>query len=177
MNTLSVGAKVYYEIDLETGTRTLKRCGASEFMRLLAQAEEEERSAPVGTGTLNEAELRALGETYNPRRMSQEEYERFIAFLVEKNVLSGKETYDIGLGRVTLRPGCFVQGRLAPNLPAGALSIRTLSDANGDALTFVKLKASWCNRDSWSDRITYDALQKVSRILLKIDQYRAHPFS
>ena len=86
--------------------------------------------------------------------------------------MSEKETYDIGLSRVTIRPGCYVKGQLAPNVPASALSIRTLSDAGGDALYYVKLKMQWCNRNAWGDRITYDALQKVSSILLKMDSAR-----
>ena len=43
---------VYYDIDMSTGKRTLKKCEYSEFMRLLAEAEEEERNAPIGTGKL-----------------------------------------------------------------------------------------------------------------------------
>ena len=165
---------VYYDIDMSTGTRTLKKGNYSEFMRLLAEAEEEERNAPVGTGKLTTEEIQNLAKKYDPHNMSQDEYERFIAYLQDKNVLSQKETYDIGLGRVTIRPGCYVQGRLAPNLPASALSIRTLNDANGDALYYVKLKAQWCNRNSWGDRITYDALQKISNILLKMDSVQTN---
>lgn len=163
---------VYYDIDMSTGKRTLKKCEYSEFMRLLAEAEEEERNAPIGTGKLTEEEIQGLAEKYDPNHMSQSEYDRLIAYLVERNVLSEKETYDIGLSCVTIRPGCYVKGQLAPNVPASALSIRTLSDAGGDALYYVKLKMQWCNRNAWGDRITYDALQKVSSILLKMDSAR-----
>lgn len=161
--------KVYYDIDMKTGARTLKKGNYSEFMQLLAEAEEEERNAPVGTGKLTKEEIRDLAEKYDPQNMSQEEYERFIAYLVEKNVLSKKETYDIGLSCVTIRPGCYIKGGFAPNLPANAMSIRTLKDAGGDAIYWAKLMAQWCNRNSWSDRIKYDALQKVSDILLEMD--------
>lgn len=163
---------VCYASDPSTGKVKRGTLDRSEFMRLLAEAEEEARSTPLGNGTLTDQEVRELAGKYDPRHMSQTEYSSFIDYLTGKNVLSTIETYDIGLYRVVLRPGCFVSARVVPDLPRHALSIRTLKDADGDAICWADLMLQWCNRNSESDRIRAGALQKISRILRQMDSLR-----
>ena len=176
MNELSVSNYMpCYSFDKATGEMKLGQYDRAQFMRELAEAEEEYRKMPVGNGTLTDQEVWELAQKYDPRDMTQEEYETFISHLVDKNVLSAKETYDIGLERVTLRPGSFRQCgfSVVPNLPSQELSVRTLKDANGNAIYWADLMLKWCNRGSEDGRIKAGALQKVSNILRRMDSAKS----
>ena len=170
MSNLSVSKYMpCYTTDPSTGKLKLDKYDQTEFMRLMAEAEEEYRNTPLGTGTLTDREILELAEKYDPKHMSQAEYEQFISRLVDKNVLSAKETYNIGLRRVTLRPGSFTQAQIVPNLSGSELSVRTLKDAKGDAIYFADLMLKWCNRSTEAGRIDAGALQKVRNILRQMD--------
>lgn len=158
-----------YTLDPTTGKAKLDKYDQTKFMQLLAEAEEEYRNTPLGTGTLTDQEIQALAKKYDPKHMSQSEYEQFISCLVDKNVLSAKETCNIGLRRVILRPGSYTQAQIVPNLSSNELSIRTLEDAKGDASYFVDLLLKWCSRSTEAGRIDAGALQKVSNILRQME--------
>jgi len=158
-----------YHIDPSTKQIKAGQYNNSEFLRQLQQQD----TLQIGTKTLSAQEIQQLAAEYDPSNMSQKEYSEFIDLLVRKGVLGSDETYDLGLARVTLRPGQLMQGGTAPNLSQKDLSIRTLKDAQGDALHLVDVMAKWCAGEAKVDKVKMNALSKVEYILREMKSYRA----
>lgn len=99
------------------------------------------------------AELAELAAKYNPRRMTQAEYDSFLENLVDKGILSKSDLDHLGYrGMVVLGPeseGAYswgvtsrwdVSGMSLSQL-RGFTGAASLADAGGDALTMARLLA------------------------------------
>ncbi len=107
-------------------------------------------SAPARK-TPSRAELAELAAKYNPRRMTEAEYDSFLEDLVDKGILSKSDLGHLGYrGMVVLGPeseGAHswgvtsrwdVSGMSLSQL-RGLAGVASLADAGGDALTMAKL--------------------------------------
>lgn len=161
-----------YHIDTTNKTMTLGRYNYSELMKRQAKLAEEERNQTIGTEELTDQQLRELASRYDPANMTQQEYDRFINELVSKGVLAQRETYDIGTDRVVLRPGHFSQGSFEPSFLIETSSIRTLADANGNAIDWTELLAQRAANNFSPNHVQYNALLKINKILQEMAQAR-----
>ncbi|MDE6841750.1 MAG: hypothetical protein K2P49_13110 [Oscillospiraceae bacterium] len=107
-------------------------------------------SAPARK-TPSREDLAELAAKYNPRRMTQAEYDSFLENLVDKGILSKSDLDHLGYrGMVVLGPeseGAYswgvtsrwdVSGMSLSQL-RGLAGVASLADAGGDALTMAKL--------------------------------------
>lgn len=163
-----------YYADTSTGKVIPGKFNYSEFRALLAKRAAAANSSAIKTGhaTLTPEDISYLAHHYNPTHMSQTEYTSFIDYLVKKEVLGEDEIYDIGLDRMIIRPGAYSTGCIAPNLSQRDLSLRTLADADGNALYWTKIMAQWRDGSSRWVNVKADAFQKVADILDKMQAQR-----
>ncbi len=148
------------------------KAGQEKMGIALAKLAEEERNQTIGTEKLTDQQLRELASRYDPANMTQQEYDRFINELVSKGVLAQRETYDIGTDRVVLRPGHFSQGSFEPSFLIETSSIRTLADANGNAIDWTELLAQRAANNFSPNHVQYNALLKINKILQEMAQAR-----
>lgn len=156
-----------FRLDPETRELKKERWDFKELLESQAQAAKEVPTA--GTAILTDRDIRTLAGQYNPRNMSQEAYWNFIADLVHRGVLSDYEADDLEyLGRVVLRPGAYVQGRIETSRP-----LRTLADAGGDAIRWTRDKylqqSGYTSKAAWYKAA---AFRKVSHILERMAAQR-----
>lgn len=109
-------------------------------------------SAPARR-TPSRADLAELAAKYNPRRMTQAEYDSFLEDLVDKGILSKSDLGHLGYrGMVVLGPeseGAYSWGvtsrwdvsGMSLSQFRGFTGVASLADAGGDALTMARLLA------------------------------------
>lgn len=135
-----------------------------EFRELMAQRAREYAAnkveEPFTRKELTQKELSAfaakLSEKYNPRNMTQQDYESFLEDLVAEGLLSKAEVETLGY------KGLVVVGNVSDGSFLGAVSVETktlnnnpyynryglvssLRDTNGDALAYAVLMSLWKN--------------------------------
>lgn len=136
------------------------------------QVEEAKWNPPeLGDQTLSEAEIQALAKKYDPKNMSQAEYDEFIQYLEGKGVLSRLETSDLGMSRITIVPGYFETAYIWTSSSSMGSSVHSLSDVGGNALQFAQIMSKWEVPDS-SVQIRKGAYSKVLGILNQMNAVR-----
>lgn len=124
--------------------------------------------------TLSSEEIDALAEKlyqkYDPRHMSQNEYNCFIDDLVNSGVMNRAETEFMG-GRLGIT--------VDPTAPGGLVKVRpgerlawSLAEANGDAKVFLNTLKQWYNSGTQADEARSNAIRKATAVLDAIIQRR-----
>ena len=101
MNILGVSNQVYrpcYKLNDSTGKVESGSYNYSALMENIQKqaAVAKEKMPEIGNKELSEAEIQELAEQFDPKDMTQDEYDKFIQYLQEKGVLSRIETNDLG---------------------------------------------------------------------------------
>lgn len=104
-----------------------------------------------------------LYQKYDPKHMSQAEYNNFIDDLVNSGALNRAETECMGG-----RSGITVD----PTAPGGLVKVRpgerlawSLAEANGDARVFLNTLNRWYNSGTQADQARSNAIRKAAAIL------------
>ena len=140
--------------------------------KIQKQIEEAKVNPPeIGNQTLSEAEIQELAKRYDPQNMTQDEYDEFIRYLQEKGVLSGLETSDLGMSRVTIVPGYFEPAYLWTSPSSVGSDVHSLNDVGGNALQFAQIMTRWKVPDS-DVQIRQGAYSKVLEILNQMNAAR-----
>lgn len=97
---------------------------------------------------LTPAEIKELAAKYDPSNMSTEEFDAFIKELEEKNALTKQDASNFGCGSESIvlgLPGELCTGYIVSGSEMGdwASRIKTLVDAEGDALLWTRLMSLW----------------------------------
>lgn len=143
-------------------TGTIPNCSAKirwgkEFLEEMSakvkqpSAGDAANTAPASRKELSDDEIADLADKYNAGYMSQEEFDAFLDELVERGYLTKNEIGGLGYGGAVTRPivggNIFGDGSLLitdmSKLPGGnpASLSYSLSDANGDILSWVRVRA------------------------------------
>ena len=125
---------------------------------------------------LSVEEIHALAERFDPSHMTQEEYDEFIGYLLEKGILQKEETRQIGYhGQYIFRSPTELEHICAAELVHSRFGLSPLH-TDGDLLTWVKLCALWENSDSQNpvtsslSEIRTGAFQTIYQIFSRMQQ-------
>lgn len=176
MNILGVSNQVYrpcYKLNDSTGKVESGSYNYSALMENIQKqaAVAKEKMPEIGNKELSEAEIQELAEQFDPKDMTQDEYDKFIQYLQEKGVLSRIETNDLGMSRCTITPGYFEPVYISSTLFGKDMLVGTLSDVGGNAIRYAELMTQW---EAPGDlQIKQNAFYKVLGILNEMNTVRS----
>ena len=125
----------------------------------------EGKNTKNSNGRLTDEEIKELSGKFNPEDMTQEQYDEFIDYLLDKGIISDKEaSYGLGQNRVVLKDlGIKAYYR---ELKEGSNDfIDSLSEADGNAMKFISEMLQW----EGNDERNY-AFEKILSILKRIQE-------
>lgn len=131
---------------------------------------------------LSKEDLKELAERFDPNHMSQEEYDEFIDFLLDKGYLRQEETLRIGYhGVVCFRSqsemsACYITDA-KDALPYIGVGL-SLTDLNGDVLAKCRLSTLWKTCHGAPEAVaaaedTKNAFQAMAKVLESMKSYRS----
>ena len=119
---------------------------------------------------LTDQELAELADKYDPRNMTQDQYDAFLDELVEKGVLTRGDTTWLGhhgLVRLDIDPEDFVTGKGGAFVINGDTPARSLDEAEGDLIRFLQSmmaqQKQWNGPSTRERKEALDALYDVVR--------------
>lgn len=175
MNVSGVPNEIYrpcYRLNSSTGKIESGSYNYSALMRNIQKQEAmaKEEIPKIGDKELSESEIEELAKRYDPKNMSQAEYDDFIRFLQEKGVLSNIEANNLGMSRCTVTPGYFESVHLSGALFGKDMHVNTLHDVDGNAIRFAGIMCQW--QGVGDVQIRQNAYHKVLGILERMDAIR-----
>lgn len=162
----NVGATKYRDIsslNLLSGKPNFDTFETSKTFEQYMSSAIESKNKKSGNGRLTDEEIKELADKFNPEDMTQEQYDEFIDYLLDKGIISDKEaSYGLGQNRVVLKDlGIKAYYR---ELKEGSNDfIDSLSDADGNAMKFIEEMLKW----EGNDERNY-AFEKILSVLKKM---------
>lgn len=173
IETFVPGAVYYLNPTTKRLECTDKTIDYDAVMKTAQEQFEALKKNPVGNHTLTDGEINELAQKYDPRKMTQNEYDDFIRYLEEKGVLSELETCDIGMSFTRVIPGYNgLTESIGTPSTQWLTKIHTLADTKGNALQFVQAK-SQLQVLGYNGQIQRGAYSKVLDIFNQMSAVRA----
>ena len=166
----NVGATRYKAIsslDLSSKKTNVDTFETSRTFEQYMSSAIEGKNTKNSNGRLTDEEIKELSGKFNPEDMTQEQYDEFIDYLLDKGIISDKEaSYGLGQNRVVLKDlGIKAYYR---ELKEGSNDfIDSLSEADGNAMKFISEMLQW----EGNDERNY-AFEKILSILKRIQEYK-----
>ena len=161
----NVGATRYKAIsslDLSSKKTNVDTFETSRTFEQYMSSAIEGKNTKNSNGRLTDEEIKELSGKFNPEDMTQEQYDEFIDYLLDKGIISDKEaSYGLGQNRVVVN-GTGCTGYIREG--AGNF-IDSLSDADGNAMKFIEEMLKW----EGNDERNY-AFEKILSILKRIQE-------
>lgn len=164
----NVGATRYKAIsslDLSSKKTNVDTFETSRTFEQYMSSAIEGKNTKNSNGRLTDEEIKELSGKFNPEDMTQEQYDEFIDYLLDKGIISDKEaSYGLGQNRVVLKDlGIKAYYR---ELKEGSNDfIDSLSDADGNAMKFIEEMLKW----EGNDERNY-AFEKILSILKRLQE-------
>ncbi len=164
----NVGATRYKAIsslDLSSKKTNVDTFETSRTFEQYMSSAIEGKNTKNSNGRLTDEEIKELSGKFNPEDMTQEQYDEFIDYLLDKGIISDKEaSYGLGQNRVVLKDlGIKAYYR---ELKEGSNDfIDSLSEADGNAMKFISEMLQW----EGNDERNY-AFEKILSILKRIQE-------
>lgn len=164
----NVGATRYKAIsslDLSSKKTNVDTFETSRTFEQYMSSAIESKNTKNSNGRLTDEEIKELSGKFNPEDMTQEQYDEFIDYLLDKGIISDKEaSYGLGQNRVVLKDlGIKAYYR---ELKEGSNDfIDSLSEADGNAMKFISEMLQW----EGNDERNY-AFEKILSILKRIQE-------
>lgn len=159
----NIGTTKYKDIsslDLSSGKPNVDTFEISKTFQQYMSSAINGKNTKSGNGILTDKEIKELSDKFNPEDMTQEQYDEFIDYLLDKGIISDKEaSYGLGQNRVVVN-GTGCNGYLREG--TGDF-IDSLSDADDNAMKFIEEMLQW----EGNDERNY-AFEKILSILKKM---------